>query len=126
MFSMLMFAENEKIIPNPGTYLFLMPWWIAPFLSCHMQFSTISSLTFHSLPHSSFMPPPVYFSAFGDNPLSGDATSFLLQVMRRLQFVRFAFHRYYRYFGLVSYFDGDAAGSFGMCYIPSIVFYALL
>lgn len=30
------------------------------------------------------------------------------------------------YFGLISYFDGDAAGSFGMCYIPSIVFYALL
>jgi L-asparagine transporter-like permease len=29
------------------------------------------------------------------------------------------------YFGLICYFGGDAAGSFGMFYIPSILLYAI-
>jgi len=29
------------------------------------------------------------------------------------------------YYGLISYFGGDAAGSFGLLYIPSIIFYAV-
>ncbi|MDP3182131.1 MAG: hypothetical protein Q8M54_04855 [Desulfobaccales bacterium] len=30
------------------------------------------------------------------------------------------------YFRLIKYFGGDAAGSFGMLYIPSVMFYLLL
>jgi hypothetical protein len=118
---------------KPGTYLLLMAWWIVPFFILALASYPVGAYL------TSYVP---FLAAFVIIPVC----AFILAGLdARLEFwERFGFWKRYfvltgayaltmvivlavtvtlDFYGLAGYFRGDAAGSFGMLYIPSVVFY---
>lgn len=120
-----------KIFKNPGLYLFLMGWWIIPFFVIELASHPVNKY------FSSYVPFFIAFVVLGASGyvlglLNGSfgfwtrynvwkrfgllvgvyALSVILIVV--LVIILDAYH-------LVAYFGGDAGGSFGLLFIPSIV-----
>lgn len=125
----------KKLFHNPGIYLFLMFWWITLFF-----FFTLISYPFVNNIRS-FLP---FFVAVIVISIASFLLNFLnvklafwsrIQSCKRFLFLSFCYAVttiiillltvLMDYFGLICYFGGDAAGSFGMFYIPSILLYAI-
>ena len=120
---------------QPGYFLMLMAWWIVPFFAIHL----VSYPVHRFLP--SFLP---FFVAF---VVIAAAGSIVTMVENKTGFWERSgrWKRYgiltssyaaavvvillatvgLDYWGFVGYFGGDAAGSFGMLYIPSAIFYVI-
>jgi len=124
-----------KMPEKPGICLMLMGWWIVPFF--------ILALASFPLHHhvSSYIP---FFLAFAVLAASGAALNVLdgrvgfWERMRKWGRFLVIASSYTATivvilivtvvlddFGLIAYFGGDATGSFGMLYIPSIIFYII-
>ena len=126
----------HSIFSGPGKYLLLMTWWIFVFFAiCLFSYPVAGYLT-------SYIP---FWVAF--------ALTLIFSLFLNLADGAFTFWRRVGYWGkfatlmgsysstiiailiislilsshgTISYFGGDPAGSFGMLYIPSIVFYGVI
>ena len=126
----------QQILIGPGKYLLLMTWWIFVFFAiCLFSYPVTRYLT-------SYIP---FFVAF--------AVTLMFSLLLNLVDGTFTFYRKMDSWGkfatlmisyastvivsliitmvlsshgMIDYFGGDPEGSFGMLYIPSIVFYGVV
>jgi hypothetical protein len=125
-----------RIFRNPGLYLFLMGWWIIPFFVTELATHPVNKY------FSSYVPFFIAFAVLGSSAyilgLLNGAFGFwarcsvwkrfglLVGVYALSVILIVVLVIILDSYGLVKYFGGDAGGSFGLFFIPSIVIYIVL
>ncbi len=125
-----------KILKNPGLYIVFMGWWIIPFFIRELGSHPVTKY------FSSYIP---FFIAF---LVMGTSGCILGLLNSRFNFwTRYGIWKRYLvlegmyslaailtvtfivildFYGFVAYFGGDAGGSFGLLFFPSIFFYLVM